>query len=90
MRLDKDWFVVNQPVAWIDALATQFHLDGEAGMVASGAGSGNVLTLKLAAPATARSITYLIDKKWDPNALLYGKDGVAALTFCEVALEPHP
>ena len=78
----------DQPVAWIDALAGQFHLDGGAGQVASGAVSGNVLTLKLAAPATdAKFITYITDKKWDPKTLLYGKNGIAALTFSEVAIE---
>jgi hypothetical protein len=30
---------------------------------------------------------YLTDKKWDPKTLLYGKNGLAALTFCEVPLE---
>jgi hypothetical protein len=76
-----------QPVAWFDALSSQFYLDGEAGKVASGAVSGNVLTLKLTAPVTAKSITYLTDKKWDAKTLLYGKNGIAALTFCEVPLE---
>ncbi|MCX6878228.1 MAG: hypothetical protein NTW21_31110 [Verrucomicrobia bacterium] len=70
----------DQPVAWIDALASQFYLDGEAGQVASGRVSGNLLTLKLTAPASAKSITYLTDKKWDPKSLLYGKNGLAALT----------
>jgi hypothetical protein len=77
----------DQPVAWIDALASQFYLDGEAGKVASGAASGNVLTLKLTATATAKTITYLTDKRWDSKNLLYGKNGIAALTFCEVPLE---
>jgi hypothetical protein len=76
----------DQPVAWIDALASQFYLDGEAGKIASGSASGNVLKLKLAAPATAKTITYLIDRRWDPKTLLYGKNGIAALTFCEVPL----
>jgi hypothetical protein len=71
-------------VAWFDALAGQFYLDGEAGKVASGSVSGNVLKLKLTAPATAKTITYLTDKKWDSKTLLYGKNGIAALTFCEV------
>ena len=73
----------DQPMAWSDALAGQFCLDGEAGKVASGAASGNVIKLKLAAPATAKTITYLIDKKWNPKTLLYGRNGIAALTFCE-------
>ena len=77
----------DQPVAWFDALTSQFYLDGEADKVASGSVSGNLLTLKLKAPASAKSITYLTDKKWDPKTLLYGKNGLAALTFCEVPLE---
>jgi hypothetical protein len=38
------------------------------------------------APATAKTITYITDKKWDSKTLLYGKNGLAALTFCEVPL----
>jgi len=76
----------DQPVAWFDALSSQFYLDGEAGKVASGSVSGNLLKLKLTAPASAKSITYLSDKRWDPKTLLYGKNGLAALTFCEVPI----
>jgi len=92
-RKDEIALEFDQPVAWIDALADQFHLDGEAGKVASGSVSGNVLKLKLAAPASAKTITYLTDRKWDPKTLLYGKNGIAALTFCEVPLDataPNP
>ncbi|MEI6603967.1 MAG: DUF2341 domain-containing protein [Verrucomicrobiota bacterium] len=80
----------DQPVAWYDALASQFYLDGEADKIATGSVSGNQLTLKLKAPSSAKSITYLTDKKWDPKTLLYGKNGLAALTFCEVPLEMSP
>ena len=73
-------------MVWFDALTSQFYLDGEAGKVASGRISGNLLTLKLTAPATAKTITYLTDRKWDPKTLLYGKNGLAALTFCEVPI----
>ncbi len=85
-KMDEIALDFGQPVAWIDALAGQFYLDGEAGKVASGTVSGNVLTLKLAAPATAKTVTYLTDKQWDPKTLLYGKNGIAALTFCEVSI----
>ncbi len=43
---------------------------------------------EIAAPASAKTITYLADKTWDSKALLHGKNGIAALTFCEVPLEP--
>lgn len=42
--------------------------------------------IKEEAPASAKSITYLSDKSWDPKTLLYGKNGLAALTFCEVPI----
>ena len=51
------------------------------------------LKLKLTAPASGKTITYLTDKKWDPKTLLYGKNWLAALAFCEVPLEttkPNP
>lgn len=78
----------DQLVAWTNTLASQFYLDGESGKVASGSVSGNVLTLKLTAPSTARHITYLDSKSWDPNNLLYGANGIAALTFCDVPVSP--
>jgi len=43
-----------------------------------------VVTLKLAVPATAKTLTYLVDRRWDPKTLLCGQNGIAALTFCEV------
>jgi hypothetical protein len=76
----------DQAVTWYDALASQFYLDGEPVKVASGSVTGNLLKLKLIAPATAKTITYITDKKWDSKTLLYGKNGLAALTFCEVPL----
>jgi hypothetical protein len=77
----------DQPMAWNEALATQFYLDGKEGQIASGVVSGNTITLKLKSPATAKTITYLVDKKWDSKNLLDGQNGIAALTFCEVPLE---
>ncbi len=74
----------NQPVEWNQATAGQIYLDGEAGKIVSGAANGNVLKLKLVAPAQAKTITYVQDKKWDARALLYGKNGIAALTFCDL------
>jgi hypothetical protein len=42
--------------------------------------------LKLAATESARAITYLVDRKWDIKNLLYGENGIAALTFCDVPI----
>jgi hypothetical protein len=76
----------DQPMLWDNALAGQFYLDGEKGKVASGIASGNVITLKLASPATARTITYLDSASWSVDHLLYGANGIAALTFCDVTI----
>jgi hypothetical protein len=38
----------------------------------------------LASAETARTISYLADRKWDSKNLLYGQNGIAALTFFEV------
>ena len=86
-RKDEISLEFDQPVVWIDALAGQFYLDGKPGQVASGTVSGNLIKLKLAAPSTAKTITYVQDRRWDPKTLLYGKNGIAALTFCDVGLE---
>ena len=78
----------DQPMKWSDTLTGEFYLDGRKGRVASGALSGNVITLKLTAPSTAETITYLDSRSWSENNLLYGENGIAALTFCNVAIRP--
>jgi hypothetical protein len=77
----------DQPVAWADALAGQFYLDGGAETAVSGSVSGNVVTLKLKGPSAARTISYLKEMKWSQERLLIGSNGIAALTFCDVAIE---
>ena len=77
----------DQPVIWLDALAKQFRLDGEMDKVASGAVNGNVVTLKLKATSAATKITYP-GPNWNQNDLIFGANGITALTFCDVPLEP--
>ena len=79
----------DQPVEWTESLASQFHLDSVAGHIRSGVSSGNILTLKLTSASDAKTVTYLVDKTWDHKTLLYGSNGIAALTFCEVLIEPQ-
>lgn len=74
----------DQPVKWSDSLTDQFYLDDAKGAVASGAAAGNVVTLKLTSPSAARTITYLKEMSWSQDTLLLGKNGIAALTFCNV------
>ncbi len=78
----------DQPMAWDDATSSQFVLKGAEGKVQSGSASGVNITLKLSDPSDATAITYLVDRRWDPNSLLYGRNGIAALTFCEVPIAP--
>ena len=77
----------DQPVVWADTLAGQFYLDGAKDKIASGSVAGNVLTLKLKEPGTAKQITYLKEIAWSQDTLLLGANGLAALTFCEVPLQ---
>jgi hypothetical protein len=77
----------NQPVIWDDSLITEFYLDGEKEKIASGAVSGNVLTLKLKEPSSAKTITYLKETSWSQDRLLLGTNGMAALTFCNFPIE---
>jgi len=79
----------DQPVVWKDSLVDEFRLDGEKGKVASGAASGNVLALKLKEPVRANRITYLDETAWSQDRLLIGKNGIAALTFCNVPIHRH-
>ena len=78
----------DQPVVWNDSLINEFYLDGAKEKVASGSVSGNVVTLKLKEASTAQKITYLKEMAWSQERLLIGKNGIAALTFCEVSIEP--
>jgi len=76
----------DQPVVWADTLAGQFYLDGEKDKVVSGSLNGNVLTLTLKEASAAKHITYLKEKSWSQEKLIVGKNGIAALTFCEVPI----
>lgn len=87
-RHDEIALEFGQPMAWSDALTGQFYLDGKEGKVASGTVSGNVVKLKLATAERAETVTYLVDRKWDIKNLLYGENGIAALTFCDVPILP--
>jgi hypothetical protein len=76
----------DQDISWDDALAGQFYLDGEKGKVVSGSVSGKVLSLRLAEASHATRVTYLKEVEWSQDKLLMGTNGMAALTFAEVAL----
>ncbi|RLS76874.1 MAG: DUF2341 domain-containing protein [Planctomycetota bacterium] len=75
-------------IKWSDALVSQFHLDGEPKQVVAGSANGSRITLKLKGPTKSQTVTYLDSVDWSPDNLLYGQSGLAALTFCDVPIEP--
>lgn len=74
-------------INWSDALVSQFHLDGEPKQVVAGSANGGRITLKLKGPTKSKTVTYLDSANWSPDNLLYGQNGLAALTFCDVPIE---
>jgi hypothetical protein len=76
----------DQPVVWDDVLIKEFLLDEAREKVASGSASGKVMTLKLKAPESAKTISYLKELNWSQDKLIWGANGIAALTFCEVPI----
>jgi len=80
----------DQNVKWDNNLTSQFYLDGVKGKVASGSVAGKIVTLKLNANSTAKTITYLDSAAWSQANLLRGENGIAALTFCEVPILARP
>jgi hypothetical protein len=82
-----------QDMAWNNASAFLFYLDGVTGNVASGSVAGNIIKLQLKAASTASTITYLKGTEWngDQSMILKGANGLAALTFHGVSiLAPGP
>ena len=76
----------DQPMVWNHSLASQFYLDGQRGKVARGDACRNEIMLALTEPTDAQTITYLDSKSWSVDNLLYGRNGIAALTFCNVTI----
>ncbi|MFO0977130.1 MAG: zinc-dependent peptidase [Planctomycetaceae bacterium] len=73
---------------WSDSLISEFHLEGEPKQIVSGSVNGGRITLKLRGPTDSKTLTYLDSAHWNPDNILYSDSGLAALTFCEVPIEP--
>ena len=39
-------------------------------------------------PTKSKTVTYLDSANWNPDNLLYGQNGLAAFTFCDVPIDP--
>jgi len=87
----KDEIALNfgQPMMWKDVMKNEIYLDGVKAAVSVGSVSGNVITLNLGAPSDAKVIGYISGRDWDgkPTNLIYGANGIAALTFCDVPID---
>lgn len=81
-----------QPMDWNDVCKAWLRLDEAPAAIASGKAAGNVITIKLSGPSTAKTISYASGKNWDgrPDKLLYGSNGITALAFSYVPIEQQP
>jgi len=88
-RKDEITLIFDQDVKWEDEVALRFHLDDESAELNSIGGAGEIITLKLANPSTAKNLSYIRGGKWrQEDAIIWGSNGIAALTFCEVPIRP--
>ena len=82
-----------QSIRWKDEMIKDIYLDESRASIRAGTVVGNILKLQLTHPSTAKSIAYLSGRDWDgkPASLIFGTNGIAALTFCGVQIEtPTP
>jgi hypothetical protein len=72
-----------------NAFATgNFFLDRVGGKVTSGSATGKIVKLLLNGASTSQTIGYVVDQFWNGDAgnLLYGSNGIAALSFYAVPI----
>jgi autotransporter-associated beta strand protein len=85
--------VFDQNVAWNPGAPTMLFLANAAGAtsgsVTSGSATGNTIKLQVSGASSAAAITYLKGLvSWNQANILYGTNGIAALTFADVAIGP--
>ena len=86
-RKDEIKLVFDQDVKWSEDIIGRFDLDVDSAQVTAVGGSGRIITLKLAGPSAAKSLSYVKGGKWRPeDAIIRGSNEIAALTFCEVPI----
>lgn len=77
----------DQPMAWTDGLEKDLWVGLRGGpRVVGGKAEGHRVRLRLEGPTTDRTISYLEGRSWKPGRVLRGANGIAALTFCDVAV----
>ena len=84
----------NQNITWNKAAITNFYLDNvNNAAIISDSATGNTITLQLAGASTNKTVSYVLAQYWnaDTNNLIYGANGITALTFSSVPIEePGP
>jgi hypothetical protein len=80
----------DQPIAWAANLTNEFRFPGSPARVTAGRADRNQLHLDLDIPASIPkpTVSYLDSDKWSQSRLLKGINHLAALTFCEVPIQP--
>ena len=72
---------------WTDDVSQRFYFETQDSKVADVTGTGNTITLSLSNPTTATTLSYIQGGKWRmDDAIIYGENKLAALTFCEVPI----
>ena len=86
-RKDEITMIFDQNVKWDDEVALRFYLDDGSAELISVGGTGRIITLKLAGPSSAKNLSYVRGGKWrQEQAIIWGLNDIAALTFCEVPI----
>jgi Concanavalin A-like lectin/glucanases superfamily/Domain of unknown function (DUF2341)/Carbohydrate esterase, sialic acid-specific acetylesterase len=72
-----------------DDMKTELYLDNQKAPVSTGTVAGNIIKLQMAQSSPAKTITYLSGRDWEgkPASLIFGANGIAALTFSRVPVE---
>ncbi|MCH1439960.1 MAG: hypothetical protein L7W43_09910, partial [Rubripirellula sp.] len=81
--------VFDQDVKWDKEILGRFYLDDLSADLISVSGTGRILTLQLAESSTAKTLSYVRGGKWrQADAIIRGANDIAALTFCELPIQP--
>ena len=86
-RKDEIKLVFDQDVKWDEEIIGRFYLDDDSAQLTAVGGSGRIISLKLAGPSAAKNLSYVRGGKWrQEDAIIWGSNNIAALTFCEVPI----
>ncbi len=89
-RRDEIKLTFDQDVKWGDEVARQFYLNDDSAELNAIGGAGRIITLKLSRPSTAENLSYIRGGKWrQQEEIIWGSNGIAALTFCEFPIRLH-